>query len=74
MDDCWIWVTQVDNGKFSYNGKSHNKILRDALVEPKPDIQPGDHVMVIWETGKKKFWNAVVADATASSERQLQAI
>ena len=39
-------------------------------MEPKPDLQPGDRVMVFWETGKKKFWNAVVADVTASSSKE----
>ena len=44
--------------------KTH-KVLRDTLVEAKADLQPGDRVTVHWETGRKKFWNAVVATPTS---------
>ena len=60
-EEKWTWVTWVDNGKSAYNGKTH-KVPVDTLINPTKEIKPGDRVTVYWESGKKKFWNAIVAD------------
>lgn len=60
MEGKYIWVTWQGNGKSSYNGKTH-KVPMDTLVNPASDLKPGDSVSVYWETGKRKYWDAVVA-------------
>lgn len=65
MEDNWIWVTWKGNGRSVYNGKTH-KVPRDTLWILKKELLPGDQVCVYWESGKRKFWNAVVASKTGT--------
>ena len=59
----WVYVTWRDNGKSSYNGKTHN-ILRDTIVEPADttDLKIGQPVTVYWESDpRRKYWKAEIA-------------
>ena len=53
-------MTWKDSGKSIYNGKTH-KVQRDTIVGPKEELLPGDKVAVYWESGKRKYWKAIVA-------------
>ena len=58
--DDMVWVTWRDN-KSRYDGKTH-LVPRDVLLDPPTPLTIGTVVTVYWETGRKKYWTAEVAE------------
>ena len=66
--------TQVDLGHWEglyIMGKLIKYVPCDTLIEPKEDLSPGNEVSVYWESGKRKFWNAIAANQSGEQAQKI---
>ena len=66
-DGNMIWVTWKEN-RSRYDGKTH-LVSRDVLIDPPTPLTVGTTVTVYWETGRKKYWTAQVAEPRAAKRK-----
>jgi len=71
MEEKYVWVTWQENGHSRYNGQTH-RIPYDSLVDPPLELSVGQPVEVYWQTGKKRFWNAVIAPGKPQKRKNIK--